>query len=309
MRLTFISFLLFAFSIPASADRVSVRGKIEAGVSITRGQSAPRARAGNRSQRTRRAVRRRGNRSQANRRRANRRRANRRVRRVVRPMSSTIVYGAPLYDPYAPVYRDRNPHAQVYNPYAPYYPEEQRRQQKVVPRFGIGVSAGSLTYEERYSDVNHEGADVSINAKIRLDNRGLFWLQGEMGAMELDNYELESRGKFGLFGVIDLLPESNLRLQGILGAGFIETNEYDYSEDASVFAELGAGIGYRFKLGGMSMDLMFEGRMGEVSRSDDSVATPYYGDGYGGGRGETSVYYAPEPYQYATYKLGLSLLF
>jgi hypothetical protein len=126
---------------------------------------------------------------------------------------------------------------------APYYPGVTTPATVYVapelPRFGIGVSAGSVDNE---NDVS--GSDVALLARLRLTRSGSLELEGELGKSELEDSQRIDRRLGGAL-VWNLAPRNRLvpYLVGGMGVTQVQLAD-DWTTDQS-YGEVGVGLTYK----------------------------------------------------------------
>jgi hypothetical protein len=116
---------------------------------------------------------------------------------------------------------------------APVYVEPE------LPRFGIGVAAGSIDNE---NDV--AGSDVALLARLRLSRSGSLELEGELGKSELEDSQRIDR-RIGGALIWNLAPRNRLvpYLVGAMGVTQVELAD-DWTTDQS-YGEVGIGLTYK----------------------------------------------------------------
>lgn len=104
-----------------------------------------------------------------------------------------------------------------------------------LPRFGLGVYAGSLDVDGRI-----QGGELGVFGRLRLTER--LYLEGELAQAELTNAHIDSRAGASL--LFDFSPRSRFSLNVLGGLGLTQTQSSDAFEDKS-YGEFGLGLTYR----------------------------------------------------------------
>lgn len=150
---------------------------------------------------------------------------------------------APMYSPPAPVYAPP-----VVTAYAPR-----------LPRFGLGVFAGSINVEDRVS-----GEDLGIFGRLRLTDSLL--LEAELAKTRMESARTDRRVGGAL--LYDLRPRSRWSAQLLAGAGVAHVDVSDGMwQSKQEYGELGAGLSVNLT---RRLQLAADLRVGARTQVDDT---------------------------------------
>ena len=110
--------------------------------------------------------------------------------------------------------------------------------QPELPRWGVGIYAGSVDVEDR-----PYGSDLGLLGRLRLNRTGSLQLEGELAKTEHDDAARVDK-RMGLALMWDLAPRSRLSPYLLAGAGMSKVDVDGWNADQD-YGEVGVGLTYR----------------------------------------------------------------